>query len=47
MKTAMTKREFDRVMKELARYRREDGVFDGKVVRFKYWRKVMAGKTTA
>jgi len=42
MKTAMTKREFDRVMKELARYRREDGVFDGKVVRFKYWRKVMA-----
>jgi hypothetical protein len=47
MKTAMTKREFDRVMRELARYRREGGVFDGKVVRFKYWRKVMAGKTTA
>jgi hypothetical protein len=44
MKTAMTKREFDRVMRELARFRREGGVFDEKVVKFKYWRKVMAEK---
>jgi len=47
MKTAMTKREFDRVMRELARFRREGGAFDGKVVKFKYWRKVMAGKPAA
>ena len=40
MKTAMTKREFDRVMRELARFRREGGEFNGKVVRFKHWLKV-------
>jgi hypothetical protein len=44
MKTAMTKREFDRVMRELARFRREGGEFDEKVIRFKYWRKAMAAK---
>jgi len=47
MKTAMTKREFDRVMRELARYRREGGEFDRKVVRFRYWRKVNAEKMQA
>ncbi len=46
MKTAMTKKEFDRVMRELARYRREGGKFDEKVVRFKYWRKAMAVRPT-
>ena len=40
MKTAMTKREFDRVMRELARYRREGGEFNEKVVNFKHWLKV-------
>jgi hypothetical protein len=44
MKSAMTKREFDRVMRELARFRKEGGEFDGKVVKFKYWRKVMAAR---
>jgi hypothetical protein len=44
MKTAMTKREFDRVMRELARFKREGGVFNETVVRFNYWRKAMAGK---
>lgn len=44
MKTAMTKCEFDRVMRELARFKREGGVFNEKVVRFKYWRKAMAAK---
>lgn len=38
---APTAGKFDRVMKEPARYRREGGVFDGKVVRFRYRRKVM------
>jgi hypothetical protein len=47
MKTAMTKREFDRVMRELARFKREGGEFDGKVVRFRYWRKVNAEKMQA
>jgi hypothetical protein len=42
MKTAMTKREFDRVMRELARFRREGGKFDELVIDFKYWRKVIA-----
>ena len=42
MKTAMTKREFDRVMRELARFKREGGVFNEKVIRFRYWRKAMA-----
>ena len=37
MKTAMTKREFDRVMRELARFRREGGTFNGDVVRFRHW----------
>ncbi len=44
MKTAIMKREFDRVMRELARFKREGGKFDEKVVRFRHWRKSMAGK---
>jgi hypothetical protein len=47
MKPAMTKREFGRVMWELARNIREGGAFDGKVVKFRYRRKVMTGKTTS
>jgi len=47
MKTAMTLLEFNRVMRELARFRREGGTFNEKVVRFKYWRKVMAAKAPA
>jgi hypothetical protein len=37
MKTALTKREFDRVMRELARFRREGGTFNGDVVKFEHW----------
>jgi len=44
MKTAMSKLEFDRAMRELARFKSEGGEFDEKVVRFKHWMKVMVLK---
>ena len=47
MKTAMSKRELDRVMRELTRFRREGGKFNEKLIRFKHWRKAMAANPAA
>ena len=44
MKTALTKREFDRVMRELARFRREGGSFNGDVVKFRHRARMAAAR---